>query len=101
VDEDILKINQLKKEIQKYGQIYNSFDSIKELQFLLKRQFDQIISHFQEMKSPAPTPTNIPDISEAIPEIPVTYRKWLSENCAYMDIDKLQEKSTEILISRI
>ena len=98
VDEEILKINKLKKEIQKYKQIHGSYDSIDNLNFQLKRQLDLIIPGFQRTESPASKPADTPDISETTPEIPVTYRKWLSENCAYMDIDKLQEKSNVIQV---
>ncbi len=35
---------------------------------------------------------------ETLPEIPENYRTWLSEHCAYMDIDKLRGKSEVIQV---
>ncbi|MBF8276240.1 MAG: hypothetical protein HW390_1313 [Candidatus Brocadiaceae bacterium] len=35
---------------------------------------------------------------EPLPEIPENYRSWLSEHCAYMDIDKLRGKSEVIQV---
>jgi len=35
---------------------------------------------------------------EPFPEIPENYRTWLSEHCAYMDIDKLRGKSEVIQV---
>lgn len=35
---------------------------------------------------------------EPLPEIPENYRTWLSEHCAYMDIDKLRGKSEVIQV---
>jgi len=43
--EDIKKINQLKETIEKYGQIYTTFNSIQELIINLKRQFKIISSN--------------------------------------------------------
>lgn len=75
IDKEILKINKLKKKIQKYKQIYGSYDSIDNLKIQLKRQLDQIIPRFIKRKRTAPKSADNTDISETIPEIPVTYRK--------------------------
>lgn len=43
VDEEILKINKLKKEIQKYEQLYGSFNSIEDLTQRLRHQLEMAI----------------------------------------------------------
>lgn len=50
IDEDLTKINQLKKLIESYEQISLSFNSVEDLSLKLKRQIDQILSHYVDLK---------------------------------------------------
>ena len=99
MDEEILKINQLKKEIKKHDQIYGSFNTIEDLQFKLKKQLDQIISCFKKKKIPVKkTKKLVRKLAEKIPVIPEVYRDWLKEHCAYMDVDRLRESGKAIQV---
>lgn len=46
VDDNVIKVRQLKEGIKAYQQIYSSFDSIQDLSLKLKRQFDHILPHY-------------------------------------------------------
>jgi TolA-binding protein len=48
IDEDLLKISRLKKEMQKHKQSYGSFDSVEDLKPKLLDQLDQVIIHKQK-----------------------------------------------------
>ncbi|MDR4499250.1 MAG: NACHT domain-containing protein [Candidatus Scalindua sp.] len=89
ITKDYMGIIELKEEIQKHKQIYCSYDSIKDLQLQLKRQFDLIIPKINGVIN---KPASAPEVSDTTPVIPETYLNWLREYCSYMDIDKLQEK---------
>ena len=99
VDEEILKINQLKKEIKKHDQIYGSFNTIEDLQFKLKKQLDQIIPCFKKKKTPVKKTKKSAEKLDEIPVIPEVYRDWLKEHCAYMDVDRLQASGNAIQVS--
>ncbi|MCP4253063.1 MAG: SUMF1/EgtB/PvdO family nonheme iron enzyme [Candidatus Scalindua sp.] len=97
VDEEVLKIKQLKNEIKKHEQIYGSYNSNEDLKLQLKKQIDQIVSNLKKRKPSAKKPVNKSE--EKILVIPETYRDWLEEHCAYMNIDRLQERGKAISVS--
>lgn len=45
------------------------------------------------------TTLTMPTVAEGVPEIPDSYRGWLSEQCTYMNIEKLQGKGRGIRLS--
>ena len=49
-DEDLTKIRQLKELIESYGQMSLSFNSVEDLSLKLKRQIDQILSDYVDLK---------------------------------------------------
>jgi hypothetical protein len=49
IDEELLKISSLKKEIQKHQQPYGTFGSMEELEVKLLQQIDRVIIHDQKL----------------------------------------------------
>ncbi len=73
--------------------LFKEFTNIYQFGNIIKDDLNLYLSDLKKKKVPVKKSKKPAGKLEKAPIIPETYQKWLSENCAYMDIDKLQAKS--------